>query len=479
MKNTNNMIEQHLRILFEKWSNEKLIKINILPASGSYRKYYRMYSDSKSCLGVYNQDSKENDAFIAFTHHFLSHSLQVPHIYAKNLDESIYLVEDFGDETLFIRLQKLRSEGLNQEEIISIYKKVIKELPKFQVLSSKDMNFTYCYPRPEFDKQSMLWDLNYFKYYFLKLAQIPFDEQDLEKDFHVFTDFLLETNCNYFLYRDFQSRNIMIHNEEPYFIDYQGGRKGALQYDIASLLYDAKADLSNETRGILLEYYLDELQKYITIDKQKFSSFYYGYVIIRILQAMGAYGFRGFYENKPIFLQSIPYAINNLQWILENIKLPIRIPTLLSVLTKLPEANKIKKIVNTQKLIITINSFSYKKQIPIDNTGNGGGFVFDCRALPNPGRLEMFKSLTGKDYQVIDYLEQESIVKQFVENIFSIISISIDNYIERGFCNLMINFGCTGGQHRSVYCAEKIADRIKQKYNLNILVRHIEQELRN
>jgi aminoglycoside/choline kinase family phosphotransferase len=479
MKNTNNMIEQHLRILFEKWSNEKLIKINILPASGSYRKYYRMYSDSKSCLGVYNQDSKENDAFIAFTHHFLSHSLQVPHIYAKNLDESIYLVEDFGDETFFIRLQKLRSEGLNQEEIISIYKKVIKELPKFQVLSSKDMNFTYCYPRPEFDKQSMLWDLNYFKYYFLKLAQIPFDEQDLEKDFHVFTDFLLETNCNYFLYRDFQSRNIMIYNEKPYFIDYQGGRKGALQYDIASLLYDAKADLSDETRGILLEYYLDELQKYITIDKQKFSSFYYGYVIIRILQAMGAYGFRGFYENKPIFLQSIPYAINNLQWILENIKLPIRIPTLLSVLTKLPEANKIKKIVNTQKLIITINSFSYKKQIPIDNTGNGGGFVFDCRALPNPGRLEMFKSLTGKDYQVIDYLEQESIVKQFVENIFSIISISIDNYIDRGFCNLMINFGCTGGQHRSVYCAEKIAERIKQKYNLNILVRHIEQELRN
>jgi len=479
MKNTNDMIEKHLTILFEKWSNEKLIKINILPASGSYRKYYRMYSESKSCLGVYNQDTKENDAFIAFTHHFLSHSLQVPHIYAENKDENIYLIEDFGDETLFIRLQKLRSEGFNQEEIIYIYQKVIKELPKFQVLSSKDMNFTYCYPRPEFDKQSMLWDLNYFKYYFLKLAQIPFDEQDLEKDFHVFTDFLLETNCNYFLYRDFQSRNIMIHNEKPYFIDYQGGRKGALQYDIASLLYDAKADLSNETRGILLEYYLDELQKYITIDKQNFSSFYYGYVIIRILQAMGAYGFRGFYENKPIFLQSIPYAINNLQWILENIKLPIRIPTLLSVLTKLPEANKIKKIVNTQKLIITINSFSYKKQIPIDNTGNGGGFVFDCRALPNPGRLESFKTLTGKDKLVIDYLEQETIVKQFVEDIFNIITISIDNYIDRGFCNLMINFGCTGGQHRSVYCAEKIAVKIKQKYNLNILVRHIEQELRN
>ncbi|MFZ4741761.1 MAG: RapZ C-terminal domain-containing protein [Bacteroidales bacterium] len=470
------MIEQHLTILFENWAGEKLKNISILPASGSYRKYYRIYSESKSCLGVYNQDRKENEAFIAFTHHFLSHSLQVPHIYAKNIDESIYLVEDFGDETLFIRLQKLRSEGFNQEEIISIYQKVIKELPKFQVLSSKNMDFNYCYPRPEFDKQSMLWDLNYFKYYFLKLAQIPFDEQNLEEDFHVFTDFLLETDCNYFLYRDFQSRNIMIHNELPYFIDYQGGRKGALQYDIASLLYDAKADLSNETRLILLEYYLDELQKYITIDKQKFLAYYYGYVIIRILQAMGAYGFRGFYENKPVFLQSIPYAINNLKWILENIKLPIRITTLLNVLLKLPEANRIKKIVNSQKLIITINSFSYKKQIPIDTSGNGGGFVFDCRALPNPGRLELFKTLTGKDQLVIDYLEQEASVKLFVDDVFNIINISIDNYIDRGFCNLMINFGCTGGQHRSVYCAEKIAERIKQKYNLNCVLRHIEQD---
>ncbi|NVN95911.1 MAG: phosphotransferase [Bacteroidetes bacterium] len=470
------MIEQHLTILFENWAGEKLKNINILPASGSYRKYYRIYSESKSCLGVYNQDKKENEAFIAFTHHFLLYSLQVPHIYAKNIDESIYLVEDFGDETLFIILQKLRSEGFNQEEIISIYQKVIKELPKFQVLSSKDMDFNYCYPRPEFDKQSMLWDLNYFKYYFLKLAQIPFDEQNLEEDFHVFTDFLLETDCNYFLYRDFQSRNIMMHNDEPYFIDYQGGRKGALQYDIASLLYDAKADLSNETRVILLEYYLDELQKYITIDRQKFLAYYYGYVIIRILQAMGAYGFRGFYENKPVFLQSIPYAINNLKWILENIKLPIRIPTLLNVLSKLPEANRIKKIVNSQKLIITINSFSYKKQIPIDTSGNGGGFVFDCRALPNPGRLELFKTLTGKDQLVIDYLEQEASVKLFVDDVFNIINISIDNYIERGFCNLMINFGCTGGQHRSVYCAEKIAERIKQKYNLNCVLRHIEQD---
>ena len=471
------MIKQYLSLLFENWAGEKTSNITVLPASGSYRKYYRINGKSKSCLGVYNLDKKENQAFIAFTKHFLSHSLKVPHIYAENQDENIYLVEDFGDETLFNRVQKLRSEGFNQEEILSVYKKVIKELPKFQILAAKDLDFNYSYPRSQFDKQSMFWDLNYFKYYFLKLAQIPFDEQSLEEDFHVFADFLLETDCNYFLYRDFQSRNIMIHNEEPYFIDYQGGRKGALQYDIASLLYDAKADLSNEIRLILLEYYLEELQKYfLDIDKQKFLAHYYGYVIIRILQAMGAYGFRGFYENKPIFLQSIPYAINNLSWILENIKLPIRIPTLLNILTKLPEANRIKKIVNSQKLIITINSFSYKKQIPIDTTGNGGGFVFDCRALPNPGRLELFKTLTGKDQLVINYLEQEAIVKQFVDDVFNIVSISIDNYIDREFCNLMINFGCTGGQHRSVYCAEKIADRIKQKYNLNCVVRHIEQE---
>ncbi len=468
--------QQHLLSLFENWAGEKVKNITLLPSSGSYRLYYRINGKTKRCLGVYNLDKKENQAFVAFSEHFLKHSLQVPHIFAENFAENIYLIEDFGDETLFIKLQKLHAEGSDQEEIIQLYKKVIDELPKFQILASKDMDFSYCYPRPKFDKQSMLWDLNYFKYYFLKLAQIPFDEQSLEEDFHVFTDFLLETESDYFLYRDFQSRNIMLYDGKPYFIDYQGGRKGALQYDIASLLYDAKADLSNECREILLQYYLEQLKKYIQFDQEKFLAYYYGYVIIRILQAMGAYGFRGFYENKPLFLQSIPYAIQNLNWILKNVALPVAIPTLLKILLKLPEAGRIKKIVNSQKLTIVINSFSYKKQIPQDNSGNGGGFVFDCRALPNPGRLEMFQSQTGKDAAVINYLEKEAVVLQFIDNVFNTVKISIDNYIEREFSNLMISFGCTGGQHRSVYCAEKIADKIREKYNLNCIIHHIEQE---
>ncbi|MFZ4400436.1 MAG: RapZ C-terminal domain-containing protein [Bacteroidales bacterium] len=471
------MIKQRLIELFENWAKEKVISLYLLPASGSYRKYYRIKGLSKNCLGVYNQDQKENQAFITFSHHFLKHSLCVPEIFAQNQEDCIYLIQDFGDETLFERLQILKAQNANNEDIIQLYKKVIDELPKFQILAAQDIDFNKAYPRQQFDKQSMLWDLNYFKYYFLKLAQIPFDEQDLEEDFHMFSDFLLETETNYFLYRDFQSRNIMIYKDQPYFIDYQGGRKGALQYDIASLLYDAKADLSYECREILLDYYLEKLSTYVKIDKDKFLAYYYGYVIIRILQAMGAYGFRGFYENKSIFLQSIPFALKNLKWILNNINLPLKIPTLLNTLSKLSEAEKIKAIINTQNLIIKINSFSYKKQIPIDNSGNGGGFVFDCRALPNPGRLEVYKTLTGKDQEVIEFLEKKPIVNQFIEHIFNVISISVDNYLERGFNSLTINFGCTGGQHRSVYSAEKIAARIKEKYSLNCVIHHFEQEI--
>ncbi|MCX6231333.1 MAG: phosphotransferase [Bacteroidetes bacterium] len=473
------MIHQQLALLFEDWAKEKAVSIDLLPASGSYRKYFRIVGVTKTCLGVYNADKKENQAFIAFTKHFLQKKCNVPNIFAENLTENIYLIEDFGDETLFNRIQKLQRTEENNEIIIELYKKVIDELPKFQIIAAKDFDFTACYPRAEFDKQSMFWDLNYFKYYFLKLAQIPFDEQKLEEDFHVFTDFLLEAENNYFLYRDFQSRNIMLYQGKPYFVDYQGGRRGALQYDIASLLYDAKADLSNEVRAILLEYYIERLQQYIQFDKQKFSAYYYGFVMIRIMQAMGAYGFRGFYENKTVFLQSIPYALNNLNWILKNTSLPISIPTLTATLSNLSQATKIKKIVNTQNLKININSFSYKQQIPIDNTGNGGGFVFDCRALPNPGRIEVFRTQTGKDKTVINFLESEIVVKLFLDNVFNTICISIDNYIERGFENLMINFGCTGGQHRSVYCAEKIAAMISERYNLHCNIQHTAQKDNN
>ena len=462
---------EKLTNLFELWSGETVKSITQLPASGSYRIYYRIIGENKHCLGVYNNDYKENLAFITFTEHFQKYRLNVPQILFKNLDENIYLIEDLGDITLFDKIKDLKKTD-SKNDIIDFYKKVIIELPKFQIAAATDFNYSYCYPRSKFDKQSMMWDLNYFKYYFLKLAQVPFDEQMLEEDFNRFTEYLLTETSNYFLYRDFQSRNIMLVKDKPFFIDYQGGRKGALQYDIASLLYDAKADLSEETKTKLLELYLEEISKYIKIDNEKFKSYYSGYVLIRMLQALGAYGFRGFYEKKSHFLQSIPYAVKNLNDLIRNSGFNFKTNVLFDVLLKISESDIIKKIINTQQLQIEINSFSYKKGIPNDESGHGGGFVFDCRALPNPGRLDEYKNLTGKDAEVITYFQNQKIIDNFLTDVMNILSITIDNYIERNFKNLSINFGCTGGIHRSVYCAEKISSLITGKYNIHCNVSH-------
>ncbi len=335
----NNLIE-----LFEKHFGEKAKHFEILPASGSYREYYRIKSKRYQAIGAYNNDLKENTAFIEFSKHFRAKGIHVPEVYAIGVPHSIYLIEDIGDETLFSFLKRIREEEGFSDKLTAVYKNVLQQLSAIQVKGAEGMNWSYCYPRPSFDKQSMLWDLNYFKYYFLKLAKVPFDEQALEDDFHTFIAFLLEADQGYFLYRDFQSRNIMLHNELIYFIDYQGGRRGALQYDLASLLYDAKADIPHEVRGELLEYYLGQLEKQTAVDRGNFKKYYYGYVLIRIMQAMGAFGFRGFYERKEHFLESIPYALNNLQQVLENSSLPVEIPELQKVLHTLGESESLRKI---------------------------------------------------------------------------------------------------------------------------------------
>jgi len=466
------MIEtKKLKELFNKWSGEQPYSLSLLPESGSNREYYRIRSQNHYCLGVFNEDKRENIAFIALSEHFLSKKLKVPEVLAIDDDKNIYLVEDLGNETLYSFILKNKN---NSETLISVYKKVIEELPKFQIKSVEGLDFTKCYPRESFDKQSIYWDLNYFKYYFLKLSNVSFDEQKLEEDFQIFTEYLLSADNKYFMYRDFQSRNIMLYKDDVYFIDFQGGRKGSLQYDLASLLWDAKADLDMDIRKILYNYYLEVLNNYIDIDRDKFEEYYFGFSLIRIMQAMGAYGFRGFYENKPIFLQSIPYALKNLEWILNNLKLPIKIPYLESILRQIQQSSKILRIINTQRLNIEINSFSFKKTLPEDKSGNGGGFVFDCRALPNPGRIEQLKHFTGNDTEIISFFENEIVVKHFIDYVFNIIKISIDNYIDRGFTNLMISFGCTGGQHRSVYCAEKVAMVIKKYYSINCKINHLE-----
>jgi hypothetical protein len=322
----------------------------------------------------------------------------------------------------------------------------------------------------------MTWDLNYFKYYFLKLAHIPFDEQYLENDFRTLIDFLLQTDCQYFLYRDFQSRNIMIVNDVPYYIDYQGGRRGALQYDVASLLYDAKADIPADVRNELLNEYVSHLK---TEEQQSFLKYYYAYVLIRIMQAMGAYGYRGFFERKTHFLRSIPFAINNLREVLQQ-PIPIDIPELRKALMAVCNNEDLQNISKSGRLTVHVSSFSYRHGIPNDNSGNGGGFVFDCRALPNPGRYEEYKQLTGRDAEVKAFFANvEPKMDTFLDAAYRLVGQSVERYMERGFTNLSVSFGCTGGQHRSVWCADRMAEWLLKTYDVDVDLRHWEQKQLN
>ncbi|MBN2742416.1 MAG: phosphotransferase [Marinilabiliaceae bacterium] len=461
---------------FEAWAGEPLESMTTLPPSGSYREYYRMKSAHRSTLGVYNTDAKENRAFIDFTRRFREQGLPVPDVYAADEDNCIYLIEDLGSETLFDHLQ--RNNGFN-DEVIDFYKKVIRALIGFQLQGADCIDYHTCYPRQAFDRQSMLWDLHYFKYYFLKLARIPFDEQLLEDDYNTFINYLLEADGHYFMYRDFQSRNIMVKDGEPWFIDYQGGRRGALQYDIASLLYDAKAAMPETLRDELFDFYMDELSRHIPVNRTTFKAHYQAFVLIRIMQAMGAYGFRGFYEKKAHFLQSIPHALKNLAHLLRVVQLPVPLPTLLNTLSLVAESETLNGIARESSLLnVAICSFSYKRGIPVDISGNGGGFVFDCRALHNPGKYDQYKPLTGKDAEVITFLEQEDEVAEFLSHAKALVSQSVNRYTQRGFKNLMVNFGCTGGQHRSVYCAEQLAKHLQGNPDVKVTLRHLEQEMK-
>jgi aminoglycoside/choline kinase family phosphotransferase len=473
-------IENKLISLFKLWKGYEPLKIEKLPPSGSVRVYFRIFDKHDSYIGAFNENYKENKAFIAFSKHFFNKALKVPEIYAENLDEDIYIQEDLGDITLFSYLSNNRKSDEFSEQIVSVYKDVLKELVKFQFDGHEGLDYSIGYPRAKFDKQSMLWDLNYFKHYFVKLAGLNFHEQNLEDDFHSLIEYLLDTDTNYFMYRDFQSRNIMLRDNDIYFIDYQGGRKGALQYDLASLLFDAKANIPNNIRLELFDFYFSEINKIKEFDYKKFKNLFFAYTLIRIMQAFGAYGYRGFFERKQHFLLSIPFAVNNLKWILENIELHINIPTLDNLFTQIINSPNLKEFEYVKKpgLTVLVNSFSYKRSIPLDNSGNGGGFVFDCRFLPNPGRDVYYKDKTGLDAEVIDYFRNYPEVDQFVDRCFEIVKSSITNYLERSFSHLMVSFGCTGGQHRSVYCANAIAEKIKKTYDINIEIRHIEQEIK-
>jgi aminoglycoside/choline kinase family phosphotransferase len=468
-----------LNRLFEERFHSPVTHVHPLQGQlgGSGRQIIRLSNEKNTAIGIVYGVREENIAFLDFSKHFRKHGLPVPEIYGEELDHGVYLEEDLGNTTLYEFLSKNRKAASIAAPVVEAYRKVAAILPRFQVEAGRDVNYEACYPIGSFDRQSVAWDLNYFKYYFLRLAGVPFNEQALEDDFGRLTDFLMSAERHYFLYRDFQSRNIVLRDGQPFFVDYQGGRKGALQYDIASLLFDAKADLPPELRQELLDHYLDALSGYIKVDREAFMKHYYAYVYVRILQALGAYGFRGFYERKQHFLQSVPFAMKNLRWLLHHVTLPIELPTLMAAFQSMLASEKLQGLAGqAEPLTLRIFSFSFHQGAPKDETGHGGGFVFDGRSLPNPGREERFKALTGKDTPVIEYLNQQESVHQFLASVMSLVDASVNSYRERGFKNLMVSFGCTGGQHRSVYLAEQLAKRFRARNGVEVAVRHLQLE---
>ena len=478
---------EQLKRLFAAWAGVPCAEILALGANGSSRRYYRMTWGGRSAIGAIADDLRENEAFFAYSRHFFDRGVPVPELYAVADDRRHYLQQDLGDQTLYGLLREKKQQGGGFDaEMLALYKQALADLHTIQV-AGRDMDFSVGYPRAAFDMRSILWDLNYFKYYYLKLQHIPFDEDRLQDDFERFADLLLSADCNYFMYRDFQGRNIMVndergmmnnersslitHHSSLYYIDYQGGRRGAAQYDVASLLYSAKSDLPEPVRAELLQHYVK------LHGDPDFMQHFWHYVIVRILQTLGAYGYRGLYERKPYFIESIPLAVGNLRRIIEEHPLPADLHELNTALTHLCQQVQPLPASTSDQLTVTVQSFSYKKGLPEDKTGNGGGHIFDCRALPNPGRYPEYQSYTGKDRPVVEFLRKEAAVDLFVEHALAIVSQSVDKYLERHFANLSVAFGCTGGQHRSVYCAERLAAQLREKYpEVNVVVRHREQD---
>ncbi len=457
-------------------------KIEALPPSGSDRRYFRIADNNNTCIACYNNNIAENNTFISFTNHFKKYSIPVPEIYAVNDKRNIYLLEDFGNISLLNELEKYRYN----DYVYGLFKKSLHALAQMQIIAGEGIDYNLCLTAKEFGRQAILSDLLYFKYYFLDTLRYPYDKQALLNDFDALANYLTqETNLN-FMFRDFQSRNIMIKNGEIHFIDYQGGMRGALQYDVASLLWQAKAELPEEWKNSLLDYYIEQVSQLQgnIINKDVFVYQYNGYVLIRLLQVLGAYGFRGLFERKAHFLSSIPPAINNLKWFIENKEMGTVLPELDKCLRHCV-SNEVKKSFEplraTEKsaLVVKICSFSYKQSIPADTGNNGGGFVFDCRGILNPGRFAEYKSLTGRDQPVKDFLEQQTKMPEFLNSVFNIVDISVTDYLNRNFESLMVSFGCTGGQHRSVYAADALAKYLHQKFNVKIQLCHLVQDAKN
>ena len=469
--------------LYKDWKGGGHTQLDVLPQSGSERRYFRLYDTSESVIGTYGANIKENEVFIYFSNHFRKKDLPVAKILAVNDTLTAYLQEDFGDRSLLHILE----EKNFTDEVYFLFRRSLEALAELHVKGDEGLNYNLCLTNAEFGKQAIMADLLYFKYYFLDALRRPYDKQKLIDDFEALSIYLTRTEYKYFMFRDFQSRNILVKDDNSiHFIDYQGGMKGAPQYDVASMLWQARANLPDEWKENLLVDYMNAFENLIgsSLERNIFRSQYNGYVLIRLLQVLGAYGFRGLFERKAQFLTSIPLALRNLKWFFENQSFGIAVPEFSKVLSLCVSDEVVEHFTPLQAneqtpLIVRICSFSYRKGIPQDETGNGGGFVFDCRGILNPGRIHEFKTMHGRDKSVIDYLEQRTRMNEFLNSVFDIVDITVEDYIGRGFESLAVSFGCTGGQHRSVYAADALARHLRNKFKVKIELKHCVQDLKN
>ena len=467
--------------VYERWSGKKPAQVDVLAQSGSDRRYFRLYDENnRTVIGTHGLNTKENETFVYFARHFHEKGLNVPQILNVSEDGTIYLQQDFGNISL---LDILEEKGFT-EDVYALFRESLHRLAHLQVMGDEGLDYTKCLTNQEFGKQAIMADLLYFKFYFLDGLRKPYDKQKLIDDFEALSNYLTHTEYKFFMFRDFQSRNIMVTpGNQVQFIDFQGGMKGAPQYDVASTIWQARANLPDEWKDRLLEDYMTSFETVVghEINREVFKSQYNGYVLIRLLQVLGAYGFRGLFERKAQFLTSIPLALKNLRSFLDQNHLGISVPEFMKVLNICIEEEIIQRFTPIQasedtSLVVKICSFSYRKGIPEDESGNGGGFVFDCRGIDNPGRHHEYKEIHGRDKPVMEYLERQTRMQDFLNSVFDIVDISVEEYIKRGFSNLAVNFGCTGGQHRSVYAADALARHLRNKYKVKIDLCHRVQE---
>jgi aminoglycoside/choline kinase family phosphotransferase len=464
-----------LQKLFESYTGQKVTQTEELNTSGSNRRYFRLIGGNISIIGVVGTNYDENRAFILLSKHFLEKGIKVPRVLAVSDDSLRYIQEDLGDDQLYQVIAHGRESGEYSSYESRLLCRTMEMLPKIQFKGAENLDWSICFPESDFNERMILFDLNYFKYCFLKATGLDFNEVKLQDDFERLKTDLMQDMGDTFMYRDFQARNIMIVDGEPYFIDFQGGRRGPIYYDVASFVWQARSRYPENLRKQMIQTYLTALREYVQVDEQHFKERLRLFILFRTLQVLGAYGFRGYFEKKPHFLASVPYALNNLRRLLQR-PFP-RYPYLTALLAKLTTMAQFNDIAEDKRLEVKIFSFAYKKGIPADTTGNGGGYVFDCRAINNPGKYEHFRQFTGLDPEVVKFLEDDGGVFRFLDNAYKLVDPHVKRYIERKFTHLQVCFGCTGGQHRSVYCTERLAEHLADNFDIKITISHRELDI--